>query len=75
MMDEVWKRDEVDSPCIKLCVLHPVEGICVGCYRTGDEIAAWSGMSEAARRALLEELPARASRLQKRRGGRKARKS
>ena len=22
-MDEIWKRDEVESPCVKLCVIHP----------------------------------------------------
>ncbi len=70
-MDEVWKRDEIDSPCVKLCVLHPLEGICVGCYRTAEEIAAWSEMEPEARRVLMETLPERAGRLQKRRGGRR----
>ncbi len=70
-MDEVWKRDEIDSPCIKLCVLHSVEGICVGCFRTADEIAAWSTMTPEMRKALMESLPERAGRLKKRRGGRR----
>ena len=30
MNDDSWKRDEVDSPCVKLCVVHPEERICVG---------------------------------------------
>ena len=58
------------SPCIDVCVLHRREGICVGCLRTGEEIAAWPGMSDAERERVLAELPARAPRLRVRRGGR-----
>lgn len=67
--DDLWKRDEVESPCVKLCALHPVEGICVGCLRTRDEIGRWSLMSQAERRAVMSTLSARAPRLRKRRGG------
>lgn len=73
MSDEVWKRQEVDSPCIQLCSVHPVERICIGCYRSIDEITNWSKMTPEARRALSEELPSRAPRLRQRRGGRAAR--
>jgi predicted Fe-S protein YdhL (DUF1289 family) len=73
MMDDLWNRDEVESPCIKICVVHPAERICTGCLRSMDEIAAWSRMSNAARAALKAELPARAERFKKRRGGRAAR--
>ncbi len=72
-MDDLWKRDEVESPCIKICVVHPAERICTGCLRSMDEIAAWSRMSNEERRALKAELPARAERFTKRRGGRAAR--
>lgn len=71
--DEIWKRDEPQSPCVKVCAVHPVERICTGCLRTLDEIAAWSGLSSEARQAILAELPARAPRLARRRGGRAAR--
>ncbi len=70
MTDEIWTRPEVDSPCIKLCVVHPEERICVGCYRSIDEIARWSRMSGAERQTVLDDLAARAPRLAKRRGGR-----
>jgi len=73
MNDEVWKREEVQSPCIKICVVHPTERICTGCLRSIDEISGWSKMSDEARRALLAELPALAARFTKRRGGRAAR--
>ncbi|SDN27702.1 hypothetical protein SAMN05216196_1018 [Lutimaribacter pacificus] len=73
MNDDIWKRDEVESPCVKVCVVHPGERICIGCYRTVDEIARWSRMTSAERRAVIDALPARAPRLAKRRGGRAAR--
>jgi hypothetical protein len=71
--DEVWKRDEIASPCVKLCVVHPEARICVGCLRTIDEISAWSRMSHAERDAVMAELPSRAPELARRRGGRTAR--
>lgn len=71
--DEVWKRDEVDSPCVKICVMHPSAGICVGCLRTLPEIAEWSRMSMEARRTVLAALPSRVPRLRQRRGGHAAR--
>ncbi len=75
MTDEVWKRDEIESPCVKICVIHPEERICAGCHRSIEEITAWSRMTPEARRAVMEELPARAERLRKRRGGRAARRA
>jgi uncharacterized protein len=69
-MDDVWKRQEVQSPCVKLCVVHPEARICVGCYRSIDEISAWSRLSDEARSAVLADLPARAKTLTRRRGGR-----
>jgi uncharacterized protein len=73
MSPPLWKRDEIDSPCVQVCVVHPVEGICTGCYRTTDEIARWSGMTASERRRIIAALPARAPRLARRRGGRAAR--
>ena len=72
-MDDLWKRDEVESPCVKICVIHPEAQICVGCRRTRAEIGAWSAMTPDARRRIMAELPARAALLARRRGGRAAR--
>lgn len=74
-MDEVWKRAEVESPCVKLCVVHPEARICVGCYRSIDEISGWSRLTPEQRRSIMAELPNRASTLTKRRGGRMARQA
>ena len=70
MTDEIWTRREVDSPCIKICVIHPEERLCVGCYRTIEEIATWARLTPAERETITLDLPARAPRLVKRRGGR-----
>lgn len=74
-MDEIWKRDEIESPCVKICVVHPEARLCVGCLRSIDEIARWSRMTPEARRAVMAELPGRAPQLQRRRGGRLGRMS
>jgi len=71
--DEVWKRDEVQSPCVKLCVVHPEARLCIGCLRSIDEITQWSRLSPEARRAVMADLPGRAGLVTKRRGGRAAR--
>ena len=71
--DPVWTRDEPASPCVRVCQLHPATGYCIGCLRTGDEIAAWPRLGDAARRALLAALPDRAGAHAVRRGGRRAR--
>ena len=73
MSDEIWKRSEIDSPCVKLCVIHPEARLCVGCLRSIDEITIWSRLSPEARRAVMAELPSRAPLIAKRRGGRAAR--
>ena len=70
MSDEIWKRAEVESPCVKVCVIHPAERLCVGCHRSIEEISAWSRLTPDERRAILADLPLRASRLTRRRGGR-----
>lgn len=71
--DGVWTRDEVESPCVRLCVVHPEARICTGCYRSIDEITRWSKMDPQERREIMAALPDRAPLLAKRRGGRAAR--
>jgi uncharacterized protein len=47
------------SPCIKVCQMDPLRGVCIGCCRTLDEIARWGGMGEVERMAVMAELAAR----------------
>ena len=71
-MDEVWKREEVESPCVKLCIIHEDSGFCMGCYRTRYEIEGWSRMSGEGRSAKMLVLPERAPWVKgARRGGRR----
>jgi predicted Fe-S protein YdhL (DUF1289 family) len=71
--DDIWKRDEAESPCIKICVIHPETRLCTGCLRSIDEITAWAGMTHQTRHDILADLPNRAVLHQTRRGGRAAR--
>ena len=73
MSDDVWARQEIQSPCIKVCVIHPTERLCTGCLRSLEEIGQWSQMTAEDRNRVMGELPARSGRLKKRRGGRAAR--
>lgn len=72
MTDDIWRRDEVESPCIKICVVHPESRLCTGCLRTIDEITEWSRMSPEARREIMQDLPLRTGQITRRRGGRAA---
>jgi len=50
------------SPCTGVCRLD-ARGLCMGCLRTGDEIARWSTMSTAQKLWLMDEvLPTREAR-------------
>ncbi|MDA0721583.1 MAG: DUF1289 domain-containing protein [Proteobacteria bacterium] len=73
LTDHIWKRAEIDSPCIKICVIQPETRLCTGCLRTIDEISAWSRMTPDARMQVMAELPARKGLVAKRRGGRAGR--
>ena len=71
--DHIWSRAEIESPCIKICVIEPTSRLCTGCLRSIDEISAWSRMTPEARQAIMAELPGRKGQITKRRGGRKGR--
>lgn len=49
----------MESPCILVCSIDMTTGYCFGCGRTRDEIGGWIGYSDAERRAIMTELPAR----------------
>jgi predicted Fe-S protein YdhL (DUF1289 family) len=51
--------EPVGSPCINVCRIDPLSGLCLGCWRSLDEIAAWSTLDATARRAVWLQLPAR----------------
>ncbi|MBX3589715.1 MAG: DUF1289 domain-containing protein [Burkholderiaceae bacterium] len=46
----------VPSPCVSVCRIDPASGLCVGCLRTLDEIAAWGSLADGAKRAIWNEI-------------------
>jgi predicted Fe-S protein YdhL (DUF1289 family) len=49
----------VPSPCVSVCRMNPGTGFCEGCWRTIDEIAAWSQLDDQAKQAILVRLDER----------------
>jgi len=49
----------VPSPCNSICRIDPASGFCEGCWRTLDEIVAWSTLSDQEKRAVWTELERR----------------
>ena len=49
----------VPSPCTRICRLCPRTGWCEGCWRTIDEITAWSHSADAERRAIVARAAVR----------------
>jgi predicted Fe-S protein YdhL (DUF1289 family) len=67
---------EIETPCIKVCVVDPETGFCIGCGRTRLEIGSWLGFSPRARKEIMAGLPHRVETLtlrKRRRGGRRGR--
>lgn len=51
---------QLPSPCNSVCRMHAGTGLCIGCFRTLDEIAAWSTMSDAAKSRVYRSIEERA---------------
>jgi predicted Fe-S protein YdhL (DUF1289 family) len=56
---DIASWSEMESPCVDICEIDRVTGLCLGCRRTINEIAGWSAMTSAERRRILAELPSR----------------
>lgn len=53
----------IKTPCIKVCVIDGTSGLCLGCYRTLNEVAGWARLSPEIRESLMAELPGRRSQI------------
>jgi len=49
----------VSSPCINVCKMDANSGLCIGCFRTLDEITAWSRSDDSARNEILAAVAQR----------------
>jgi predicted Fe-S protein YdhL (DUF1289 family) len=47
---------KLPSPCVSICQMDPQDGVCIGCYRTRAEIAAWRSMDQDDQLVLLDIL-------------------
>ena len=48
----------VSSPCVSICVLDDND-ICVGCFRSGDEITDWGMLDDQGKLEVLEKCSQR----------------
>ncbi|MBA2350474.1 MAG: cysteine-rich CWC family protein [Burkholderiales bacterium] len=48
-----------ESPCIDICKLDPLTQLCIGCYRTIEEITAWASYSDRERLEVWNALAGR----------------
>jgi predicted Fe-S protein YdhL (DUF1289 family) len=72
----MMNQPKIETPCVKICVVDPETGFCIGCGRTRGEIGGWLGMSADQRRTVMADLPERVASLTRRksrRGGRAGR--
>jgi len=49
----------IASPCIGVCALD-AEDVCIGCFRTADEITEWSLMDHDEKQQCVEDSAKRA---------------
>ncbi len=54
----------VASPCISVCRMDDATGLCIGCLRTLDEIAAWGTLDDDARREVWVAIARRRDELE-----------
>ncbi|MDP1671773.1 MAG: DUF1289 domain-containing protein [Burkholderiales bacterium] len=47
---------EVESPCVRICMIDPGHDFCVGCWRTLQEISDWHRYTPSQKLALLARL-------------------
>jgi predicted Fe-S protein YdhL (DUF1289 family) len=52
--------DPVPSPCNNVCRIDAQTGLCEGCLRTIEEVAAWGSLDDEGRHAVWKQLELRA---------------
>lgn len=49
----------IPSPCINICRMDADNGLCIGCYRSLEEITLWARSDDAQRQAILAAVAER----------------
>ena len=57
-------KGEITSPCISVCRMSAITALCEGCFRTGDEIAAWGNAGDDVKRAIWARIEVRMAAVQ-----------
>jgi len=52
------KQEVVLSPCVGVCALDD-EDICIGCWRSGEEITRWGYVDNDGKREILRKVEQR----------------
>ena len=52
-------EQEIQSPCVGVCAMDDLTGLCQGCFRTLDEIQGWWDLDNTGKQAIVEEASKR----------------
>ena len=55
------RSQPIASPCLKVCKIK--NNICIGCFRTLDEISVWSKLSSLKRSEIMDSAKKRGSQM------------
>ena len=58
-MPRTKRLQPIVSPCLNVCKIK--NNICVGCFRTLEEISVWGSVSDEKRTEIMESLKKRSS--------------
>jgi len=56
-------EEEVQSPCISVCTMNDATGLCLGCYRTLEEIEKWWDLDNAQKQEVVQKASLREAQL------------
>ena len=60
-MTKPERSQRIVSPCLNVCKIE--NNICIGCFRTLDEISVWSKLSSLKRSEIMESAKKRGSQM------------
>lgn len=62
-MSAAMSETPIATPCVRICIVDGESGLCLGCYRTLAEVAAWGRLTDERRAAIMGDLHSRRSRI------------